>query len=134
VVDDGDTFTLDNGDGSPPVTFELTLDVVLSDPAHVPITLSAGDDAAAVAHAMIDVINIQPTLKITASHLGGALVRLTHDRLTSTGNVPIDEDVGDPSFHAIGMSGGAGGDCNSGESCQSDQDCESGDCDSNVCQ
>ncbi len=136
---DNDTFTLNDG-VNPPVTFELSIDPVVS-PGNVRIAIVSGQNATTVRTLVRDAINNVENssfldLHITATTVGatGAVVSLTHDRFTSLGNVAIIETVTNAGFTVSGMSGGAGGDCAAGQSCRNNADCVSTVCQMNVCQ
>jgi cysteine-rich repeat protein len=120
----GDSFTIDDGVKGP-VTFEFVTDPSISVDT-VQVTIPTGGSAVDLARAVSAAIESSP-LRITAV-ASGAAVHLTHDAATALGNVPITETVADPTFTVLGMSGGRGGDCGSGVSCKTHQDCASGRC------
>jgi hypothetical protein len=76
---------------------------------------------------------------VTAINGAGLLVRaqppsegiipLVHQRFSSKGNKAITWNIPDNGFTAVGMSGGAGGDCDVGVGCTTNNDCASNDCD-----
>jgi cysteine-rich repeat protein len=127
-----DTFTLDDGI-NPPVTFEFTRDAIVGI-GNIAIDISMAGNANSVANLVRNtIISVAtsltpPFLDITAISTNGSVVNLRHERFTKLGNVTITETVTNLDFGVTGMSGGAGGDCTSGQVCQSDNDCLS-----NVC-
>jgi cysteine-rich repeat protein len=127
---DGETLTLDDG-VNPPVVFEFDDDATIA-ADHVAVAFTAADDSTTVRQSLITAITsghpTQPLL-ITATAEGSVVVSLTHARPTSLGNQAITESVANPLFLVIGMQGGAGGDCDPGTGCETDDDCTSHSCD-----
>jgi len=122
--DEDDTFTLNDG-VNPAIVFEFTKDATLTNMSHVPVVMMANQNAATVKATVIGAINSPAgrPLLITASAGSGALVNLVHDFKTTAGNVAISEAVTDADFGVTGMSGGTGGNCASGQACNSNDDC-----------
>jgi cysteine-rich repeat protein len=130
LVDGTDTFTIDDGFGTV-VTFEFDSNEDVT-PGHVGVPFANGVNAATMAARIATAIN-GSALLISATQGTDALVILTHQRLSSLGNVPLVETVADASFAVSGMSGGAAGDCPAGTGCTSADDCASGSCTGGTC-
>ena len=122
---DTETLTLDDGT-HPPVVFEFDKNGVW-DPAHVRVTVSAGD-ADQTAAIIRDAINeVGDSLQLTAQiTVPTDFVRLTHDLAGTFGNQPITESVSNALFSVSGMSGGQGRDCPQGTGCTWSEDCARG--------
>jgi hypothetical protein len=138
TIEDGNTFTLDDGFGKV-VTFEFTLGAP-QDTTHVAIRFiksPAPTGAVDIASSMVDAIkhHAPAGFLITASVPdGGTTVTVTNTRETVLGNTPITVS-GLPNFvfapvinGVFRMDGGAAGDCEAGTGCASDGDCKSGVC------
>jgi hypothetical protein len=67
---------------------------------------------------------VTTALHITAASGTGGIVLLTHDDATTLGNIAITETVADVDYAVSGMTGGAGGNCATGQECQQNIDCE----------
>lgn len=131
---DQDFFTLNDGI-NPPTLFEYDRSQNGVTAGRVPITFATGSGPGQVAMATIAAINgVGGSLLITAGTQNGGLFPLTHDRLTSLGNLLISDNVNSGAWVSTGMSGGAAGDCASGVGCSSNNDCASGVCTAAVCQ
>jgi hypothetical protein len=100
---DGDTLTLNDGT-NPATVFEFDSGGGY-DPAHVPITFTAGDDVATVAASVVSAINgVGATLRITAGTPTAGLIPLTNDVAGSAGN----QTIGAPTYvTVVNMTGGA---------------------------
>jgi cysteine-rich repeat protein len=127
---DGTTFTLNDG-YSAATTFEFDSDNTATG---TPIDIVTGvtDDATLQAAIIAAINGVGDTLRITASAGTAPAVILTHDRMTSAGNVAITKGGTDSGndVTAAGMAGGLAGDCLATEPCASDADCKSLDCNS----
>ena len=76
-------------------------------------------------------------LQVRAQSPSEGIIPLTHQRFSAKGNKAITWNIPDAGFTAIGMSGGAGGDCDVGVGCTTDNDCASNNCSNSsphVCQ
>jgi len=127
---DGETITIDDG-FLHVETFELDDDNMITT-GNIKITIGNNDDATAMANKLDTAIS-NSSLLIDATHTG-ALVLLTHQRKSILGNQNIASNVTNNNFSFAGMAGGAGGDCLAGVGCNSDDDCQSGNCMNNQCQ
>jgi hypothetical protein len=137
-IGDGDTLLLDDG-FDPAVTFQFTISGTPTG-TNVPIAFSPTDptDAATIASRLVDAINAQAGLHITASvPMGGTTVTLTNARKSSFGNTPIMATgqigkVNGFTFSASppAMTGGLAGNCPAGLGCVFPDDCKSGVCSS----
>ena len=102
---------------------------------NVQVSIAAAQSASTVRGQIVIAVNSVTTdLEIVASGATGSVVTLTHERFTGLGNQPILDTVTDVDFTVNGMSGGSGGDCAMGQTCLSNEDCISNDCQLNVCQ
>jgi cysteine-rich repeat protein len=129
---DGDAFTIDDGLHMTPTTFEFTN--ATPGPDRIAIPFAAADSAVVMQARIVTAINgVGAALEVSAAIGAGSLIRLVHDRATALGNRPIDDAVATPGFGAIGMSGGLGGDCDTGDGCNADDVCRSGSCSEQVC-
>lgn len=103
---DTDTFVLDDGT-NPAVTFVFDDDASVVETATLRAIAHDGTQSASAMKTLIlNAINSAPTLGITASDGGGAVVTLTNDTFGAVGNVTITETVADTGFVASGMAGG----------------------------
>ncbi len=128
-INDTETFTINDGLGTS-VTFEFektggTTDVI--------VDISGAASAADVKTAIIAAITGQAGLQVSPSDGGGAIVTLTHDRLSSLGNQTVTDTVVDAGFVVSGLSGGVAGDCTTGIGCSGNDDCASGTCNAGTC-
>jgi hypothetical protein len=106
LVDGTDTFVLNDG-VNPAVTFEFDDNSSVVQTATLrSVAFTAGDSASTVRDTIIAAINGAPTLAITASIAGPALVGLVNDAPGSVGNVAVTETVANAGFIVAGMSGG----------------------------
>lgn len=123
-IRDSETFVL--GDGlNPAITFEFDKNSSLSSPSHVAVPFNEASRATLVASNIAEAIlaqRAQGRLRVAAVATS-AQVALTHDRAGASGNLPLVENVADPSFTVAGMSGGAGANCPAGIGCAADTDC-----------
>jgi hypothetical protein len=104
---DGETFVLNDG-VNPAVTFEFDNNASVVPSAILrPVNFTGVETAAQMKAAIIAAINTAPTLNITASDGGGALVTLQNDVGGPEGNQTITETVANVGFVVAGMSGGA---------------------------
>lgn len=129
-LNDGETFTLDDGIHAPTVfEFDNTGSVT---GANVKITFSksgSGTSAGTMRDRVVTAVNSVPgSLQIIATASGSTTVNLTHELATNLGNHAITETVSDPGFDISGMAGGLGGDCALAATCSIDADCQSGVC------
>ena len=126
-LNDGDSFTIDDGVNTPATTFVFSAGTVVA--PDVKITFSAGDNNTAMRGKIVTAINgVGTSLLVTASNGGGAVILLAHDRATSLGNVDLAEGVASPNFQVSGMTGGQGGDCLASQGCQTADDCGTHNC------
>lgn len=103
---DGETFVLNDG-VNPAVTFEFDSNASVVQTATLrAVNFTGGDSANTVRDTIIAAIAAAPTLDITASNGGAALVNLVNDTAGYAGNVTITETVADVGFTVTGMSGG----------------------------
>jgi cysteine-rich repeat protein len=138
ALDDGETFTLDDGI-NPPTVFQFQAVEVLHaglTGGNVIISFSGTDTDAVIGEAIAAAILQRHTdgLLLIApvtdpDNTDDALVLLRHDRFTALGNHQIASTVSSAGFLTIGMAGGKGGDCNDGTGCTRDADCASNFCD-----
>ena len=106
LVDGTDTFVLNDG-VNPAVTFEFDDNASVVQTATLrAVNFTAGDSATTVRNTIIAAINGAPTLAITASIAGTALVGLVNDATGAGGNVAITETVANAGFIVTGMAGG----------------------------
>jgi hypothetical protein len=119
---DTDGFTIDDGLGTTAsFEFDSDDDVV---PGHLPILLSGSESSSIVATRIRNAIETSD-LQIDAT-TQGALVFLVHQFATSLGNQTMLESVNDEGFLVMGMASGAGGDCEDGVRCSTNDDCVPG--------
>lgn len=124
---DGEIFVLDDGI-NPPVTFEWERNGGVPAP-RVPVPFQSSFGQGQMAMAVASAINsVGSSLLITATHSGGPMAMLSHDRQTALGNRTITHTVTNGTFAVTGMSGGAAGDCGSNVGCTQNADCASGTC------
>jgi hypothetical protein len=103
---DGETFVLNDG-VNPAVTFEFDSNSSVVQTATLrAVTFTGGDSANTIRDSIITAVNGAPTLNITASNGGAALVSLVNDLAGYAGNVTITETVANAGFIVTGMSGG----------------------------
>ncbi len=121
----GMTFTLNDGI-NPAVVFEYNNGTT----TNVQIKYGPSDSANTIANKTANAIAGASNLNITASNSNASVV-LQNTHLTILGNVTIQTSANNPET-AIGMSGGAGGDCDVGVVCKLGADCKSGSCDTTV--
>lgn len=136
-----ETFTLHDGINLP-VTFEfdveinpvcaLQMSIMNLDNSNILIKVSNSCNNEDVAEAIAASINSASSLLITAETYSW-YVDLTHSLPTDLGYQDIFENVATTTFQVNGMDGGVGRDCAYGESCSSDDDCETHWCLSGVC-
>jgi cysteine-rich repeat protein len=126
---DGDTFRLIDGIKVNAFEFNNSGGV---EAGNIPIQFALGDTAEMVADAIFLAIHNKGTTAITATFgATNSTIVLTNGRATSLGNQTIDRTGGiATSFTFIGMSGGQGGDCDSGVGCKTGDDCIFGVCNS----
>lgn len=106
-LNDGETFTLNDGI-NPPTVFEFDSGGGVTG-GNVAVPFTGGDADTVVAAAILSAINgVGATLFITASSGGGAVTALTHDRGGTVGNRAILDTVANAGFTTTGMTGGAG--------------------------
>jgi cysteine-rich repeat protein len=135
LVDETDTFTLDDGVNTPTVfEFDTAGDGCAAAGAEC-IDVSGVNSAPDVADAIATAINdVGGTLLITASVTGGTRVSLANDEPGAFGNQPITEDVADITFVVDGMDGALGADCDTGDGCNADDVCTSLSCTDGTCE
>jgi len=121
----GMTFTLNDGI-NPAVVFEYNNAAT----TNVQIKYGMNDSASTIANKTATAIQNASSLNINASN-SSSMVVLQNTHLSLLGNVTILTSANNPET-AIGMSGGAGGDCDVGVVCKIGADCKSGSCDSTV--
>jgi hypothetical protein len=119
-LSDGETFTIDDGLGTP-ITFEFDTASDGVAAGTTSIVASASDSAALVA-ASIQLAISASALQIDAENTSN-MVSLVHQLQSAFGNQPIIHTVANPDFFVGGMAGGGGGDCPEGVGCSSDDDC-----------
>ncbi|MGE0791002.1 MAG: DUF4215 domain-containing protein [Sandaracinaceae bacterium] len=130
---DGNTFVLNDG-VNPATTFEFDSNSSLMVAGRVPVTIMSGGDANSVRDAILVAVNMTaPTLDITATSGGTAMVLLNNDAAGGFGNNAISETVPGAGFIVSGMSGGLTRDCPATTGCNAAGVCRSGTCTSNMC-
>jgi hypothetical protein len=87
-IEDGDTFTLDDGNGNT-ITYEFDTD---ASAVGTPVTVTDSDDAATVQAAIIAAIN-GSVIGITAAPGTGLAITLTNDLDGTAGNIAITETL-----------------------------------------
>ena len=103
---DGETFVLNDG-VNPAVTFEFDSNASVVQSATLrAVNFTGGDSSGTVRDTIIAAVAGAPTLDITASIGGAALVNLVNDTAGYAGNVVITETVADVGFIVTGMSAG----------------------------
>ncbi len=102
---DGETFTIDDGDGA--TTFEFDSDGTI-DSDFVTVPFTAADSADVVRDAVIAAIAGESGFSVTASNGGAATVNLVQDLASFDGNIALTEDVAAGGFAVTGMTGGVG--------------------------
>lgn len=115
----------------------LTIDGNLGSPANIANLIFAEMSAPRIRTSVIGaIIGIGGSLLLAASPVlaTGSTLALVQDRFTVLGNQPIFEAVANAGFTVSGMSGGAGGNCSSGQPCRSNAGCVSNLCTLSVCQ
>jgi cysteine-rich repeat protein len=122
-----DTFQLSDGFSSR--TFEFSTGTVTA--PNIKIAFAPADTNATMATKIAGAINAS-TLQINASATLG-IVTLDNTRLSSLGNGTVvsprlTESVATANFAVLEMTGGAGGNCNVGTACASNEDCASHTC------
>jgi len=106
------------------VTFEFDKNGSLLNPSRIPISITTGMPAAAMATAIANAINsVTSGLEMTATTSSYDVV-LVHDLAGSFGNRAISGTVITSLFTVSGMGGGAGYDCPSGTRCTRNEDCD----------
>jgi hypothetical protein len=136
---DNQRFTLSDGVTSKTFCFKIAGTTTCPAATTVIIdveTLGGGNQSALVIAGLIrDAVNAQADLNVTASVSSSQPhVRLVNDDFGGVGNVAMTENVADGDFVVIGMAGGAGLDCATGQACRSASDCRSGLCTNNLCE
>lgn len=125
---DRDTFTLSDGFKMDRFEFDTGNSV---DPGNIRIPFTVGYDILTIENVIEEAILTQGTTAFTVSNGGNATIVLTNRRATSLGNQPFNPTGGiATSFTFIGMSGGQGGNCDTGVGCVTGDDCTSGVCNS----
>jgi cysteine-rich repeat protein len=130
VVQDGERFILDDGNGG--VVFEFDSDGMAPDDIPV-VRFNALND---IPKALFDTVNGDPNgLAITAAFGDEpGEVLLTNDYTGSLGNRPIIDEGSGAGLTITGMSGGLGRDCPAGAGCRNDNDCAwNHECNTGVC-
>jgi hypothetical protein len=109
LIVDGENFVLSDG-VNPAVTFEFDSNASVVNTATLrALVFTGGDSADTIRDTIIAAVNAAPTLNVTASSGGSALVNLINDTGGTAGNVSITETVVNAGFIVSGMSGGATG-------------------------
>jgi hypothetical protein len=126
---DGETMTLDDGLGTT-IVLEFDTNNMLTDIAHERVAVGTNDDAATLAGKIEGAIN-GTTIRITATATA-ALVTLVNQRKTTRGNQAITTTVNDNDVAITDMTGGLGGDCAAGVGCNTNDDCNSGSCNTSM--
>jgi cysteine-rich repeat protein len=128
LLNDGDTFTLDDGSNLT-LVFEYRK-TGAAGAGRVPIQIAPGDSATAVRDLTISAINGQiANLEIAASSGGTDIVTVTNEKPTSLRNRPIGKAPASAAFTVTPMGGGLGADCGAGIGCLDGvRDCISGVC------
>lgn len=109
AINDGETFTIDDGVSSP-VIFEYDVNGDGVIPGHVLIDISSVTTSTQVQLLTIDAINgVGSTLRITATATGAAGIDLLNQVPGTAGNQTITTTVANPSFVVAGMTGGLDG-------------------------
>jgi cysteine-rich repeat protein len=132
TLPDGATFILNDG-FNPAVTFEFdSNDDVTNTATLIAIDYTTATTDLELRTAIVTAVNgVAGTLFITASNGTAPAATLTHDRMSSIGNIAITPSSG---VTVVGMTGGLAGNCAAGMGCNVDTDCASNDCDNtNVC-
>jgi hypothetical protein len=106
-LSDGETFIVGDSSGAQ-VVFEFDSNGSVAQ-GRVAVPFSASISAAAVKTNVTNAINLS-ALAVTASNGGYAVVRLVSDTVGPEGNQPIVENVSNPGFTVVGLSGGSTGD------------------------
>lgn len=146
-VADGDFFTLN--DGQVTVKFEFDRDAdpgMLVDAMAVRVNVSGGGTITAATvrdriATAIDTARTSNGLTIDSDNAGSEGLVIRNLRRTALGNTPITRSgLGTAFYTSAGMTGGAAGDCASGQACTHNEDCLAnggtgvGNCSGNVCQ
>lgn len=110
LLNDGETFTISDGE-NPPSVFEFDKNGIVT-PGRIRVAIDDSMTAEQVAFAIEQAVNSLPLeLRVTATHPAGtALVNLRNDTPgDASRNIPLTEVVVNPGFAVSGMSGGVTG-------------------------
>ena len=128
------TFTIDDGYGTSK-TFEIDKDNNVTRARHGR-TSPPGGPRRQVAAIIANAIN-GAGLLVHGADADAGIIPLVHQRFSAKGNQTITSNINDQGWTTVGMSGGAGGDCDAGDRCTDDDDCASNNCSNSsphVCQ
>lgn len=130
-INDGETFTLNDGINTSPVTFEFDKDGAWGS-ENVPVNIAPSSEAPNpdVRIKIVEAITTNTKPLLIRAYYGATEydVVLEHRYPTSLGNQPLLETVADSHFEIGPMKNGAGADCDTGVGCMFDVDCKSNRC------